>query len=78
MLDKEGKQLKALVWVEFVYVSLTNGRPTSHPEELMELCRSIVVPAEYNPDMFNHRVESVGQQFKQRAPRGEMLAASAI
>lgn len=72
MLDKGGKQLKALAWVEFVYVSLATGRPTSHPEELMELCRTIVVPAEYHPDSFNRRVEIVGLHFKQRAARVEM------
>ena len=77
MLDKDGKQLKALVWVEFVYVSLATGRPTNHPEELMELCRLIVVSVDYNPDTFNQRVERVGQQFRQRPVKVEMAVAAA-
>lgn len=78
MLDHEGKHLKAFSWVEFTYVSLTTGRPTTHPAELMELCRNIVVPVDYNPDAFNLRVETVTQQFRPRKPLTELAAAAAV
>lgn len=75
MLDKEGKHLKAVSWVEFAYISLANGRPTNHSEELMELCRAIVVPQQYQPDGFNQRVELLRQHVKSQAPRLEMATA---
>ncbi len=75
MLDKEAKHLKAMAWVEFAYISLTTGRPTTHPEELMELCRAIAVPVQSYPDGFNQRVEIVWQQTRHRAPKAEMAVA---
>lgn len=69
MLDREGKQLKAFSWVEFVYVSLATGRPTSHPEELLALCRTIVVDVNYAADGFNARVENAAGQYRQRIPK---------
>lgn len=78
MLDREGKHLKAFSWVEFTYVSLTTGRPTSHSEEMMGLCRTILVPMNYNPDEFNRRVEAVGLEFKLRTAKVEGAGAVAV
>ncbi len=74
MMDKEGRRLKAVVWFEFVHISLTNGRPVKHSEELMRLCRSIVVLEGYDPHGFSRRVEVIQHQFRESAPKDESVA----
>jgi acyl-CoA thioester hydrolase len=64
MLDKEARTLKALIWFDFVYISLTNGRPAKHPQELMQLFESVVFPAAYDPDGFKSRVEEVRLEIR--------------
>jgi YbgC/YbaW family acyl-CoA thioester hydrolase len=41
MLDQNNHRLKALLWMEFTYVDLHTGRSSQHPDELMQLLRSI-------------------------------------
>jgi acyl-CoA thioester hydrolase len=67
MLDKDLRHLKALLWVEFAYVNVTTGRPTSHPEHWMSLLRSVAIDSGYDPNGFNQRVEQARQQLRQRA-----------
>src|SRR5215470_7906798 len=40
MLDKDKKRPKAVMWVEFTYVSLATGRTAKHSDELMHLFRT--------------------------------------
>lgn len=64
MLEKDGQQLKALIWIEFAYISLATGRPTAHPEQLMTLLAAVQLPDSYDPNGFNQRIDLVRQQFK--------------
>jgi len=75
MFDKDIQQLKALIWIEFAYISLASGRPTTHPESLMALLQAVIIPDLYNPDGFNQRVDAARQQYKKRAVQAEVLTA---
>ncbi len=70
MLDKEARNLKALIWFDFVYISLTNGRPAKHPDELMQLFESAVFSKGYDPDGFRRRVEDVRLEIR-KGPKSE-------
>jgi acyl-CoA thioester hydrolase len=59
MLDKEGKRLKAVCWVEFTYISLASGRPAKHPDRFMELFGDVQIEGTYSADGFNQRVGEV-------------------
>jgi acyl-CoA thioester hydrolase len=43
MLNEKASHLKALLWIEFTYVDLKTGRPSQHPDELMQLLRDIQI-----------------------------------
>jgi len=77
MLDREARHLKAIVWFEFVYVSLANGRPLSQPAELMELFRAVLVPGVYQPSGFNRRVEAARRPGMRKHGSHEERAGSA-
>jgi acyl-CoA thioester hydrolase len=66
MLDKGEKYLKSLIWFEFVYISLSNGRPVKHPDELMSLLTSAAFSGEYEPSGFHRRVELVRRQTRKQ------------
>ena len=76
MLDKEASHLKAILWVEFAYVSLASGRPTNHSDEWSQLLQSVALSEGYDADGFNRRVEAVRQQFRRRAaPEASAVSA---
>jgi thioesterase III len=43
MLNEEGRRLKAVLWIEFTYISLTSGRPVNHSEDLMRLFNAVLI-----------------------------------
>lgn len=45
MLDKEEKQMKAILWSRFVFINLKTGKRENHPAELLQWL-SALVPAE--------------------------------
>jgi YbgC/YbaW family acyl-CoA thioester hydrolase len=67
MLDREARSLKALIWIDFVYVSLSTGRPARHAPELTDLFAAVVVDGPHDPDGFSRRVETVRQEIKSAA-----------
>jgi acyl-CoA thioester hydrolase len=71
MLDKDARTLKALIWFDFVYISLANGRTAKHPEELMQRFESVVVIKDHDPDGFRHRVEVVKLEVRKGSTIGE-------
>jgi acyl-CoA thioester hydrolase len=65
MLDAEKKQLKSLLWTTMRFVSLGTGKPTDHPDELMDLLEQLDVDyISYDPDGFQARVKAVNRQVK--------------
>jgi acyl-CoA thioester hydrolase len=66
MFDKEMKRPKAVMWVEFTYISLATGRTTQHPDDLMQLFATVRIDDEYRPDGFDERVENVKRQYRKQ------------
>lgn len=69
MLDESGQHMKAVAWVEFTFVSLANGRPTSHPDDLMQLFHAVQVNDIYENNTFDERLSHLRQtqRHKRRA-----------
>jgi acyl-CoA thioester hydrolase len=63
MFDKQLKRPKAIVWMEFTYISLATGRTTKHPDEFMQTFGPVRIEEPYEPDGFNQRVESLKSQY---------------
>jgi len=64
MLDHQARNLKALIWFDFVYISLASGRPAKHPQEMTDLFGTVVMDGEHDPDGFRQRVEAVRQEVR--------------
>ncbi len=60
MLDEEGQTLKSLLWSEFNYVNVKNGRRVRQPEWIMEILRATVSPVQsYLRHDFEERLTEV-------------------
>ena len=66
MLDAGGQQLKAVAWVEFMFVDLRNSRSASHPDEFMQLFNQVAVGDIYNRGHFDERVARLKSEFRHR------------
>ncbi|HEX2622433.1 MAG TPA: acyl-CoA thioesterase [Phototrophicaceae bacterium] len=64
MLDKAARRLKAVSWIEFTFVSLQTGRPTNHPDDMMNFFTQVVVEGIYSISGFSQRVEELKQQIR--------------
>ena len=65
MMDETGTRLKAVLWCEFTYVSMTNGRPRPHDDEMMAFLGSIRDDGvDYDPDGFNQRIKALRNEFR--------------
>lgn len=69
MLDKTGQRLKAVVWIEFTFISLLSGRPARHPDDLMQFFRAVLMDGVYQPDGFNNRVDALKAQYRRQPER---------
>jgi len=67
MLNEGKSQLKSLLWSTMRFVDLQTGRPTDHPNALMDLLESLdVAEIEYDPDGFSERIKEVAKQIKKQ------------
>jgi YbgC/YbaW family acyl-CoA thioester hydrolase len=66
MLDKSRRRVKAFAWIEFIYFSLDSGRAASHPENLMDFFKAVIVNDIFEPDGFNQRAEAVRNEYRKR------------
>lgn len=65
MLNEEKNHLKALLWSTMRFVSLKTGKPTDHPDELMDMLEQLDVPhVPYHPDEFQVRVKQVNRKVR--------------
>lgn len=71
MLDNKARALKSLIWFDFVYVSLQNGRTAKHPDELIQRFESLVFNGAYAAEAFPARVEAVRLEVRKAAGNGE-------
>jgi thioesterase III len=46
MLDPNQEALKAILWTRFTYISFAEKRVVSHPDNIMRLFQSIIVPGQ--------------------------------
>ncbi|HHB79191.1 MAG TPA: acyl-CoA thioesterase [Saprospiraceae bacterium] len=44
MFDEHRKQLKAFMWMDFVFIDLKKGKVTAHTPELMDLFETAILP----------------------------------
>jgi len=44
MYDEHRKQLKAFIWMDFVFIDLKTGKVTAHTDDLMEIFKSACLP----------------------------------
>ena len=62
MRSQDASRIKAVIWMDFVYVSLLTGRAAKHPEEWMDLFNSVRVDGDYDENGFNQRVAALKTQ----------------
>jgi hypothetical protein len=68
MLDEEGKTLKSLLWSEFNYVNVKNGRRVRQPEWIMEILRATVIEVEsYAKRDFDERLVEVQRELRNQS-----------
>ena len=58
MLDNTRKYVKAVIWIEFKYFDLTNGKLITHSAELTELFVKILIRG-IDTDSFDTRVKKI-------------------
>lgn len=73
MLDQEVKHLKAVVWIEFAFVDLGNGRTAKHPDEMMQFLTLAVYDAEDIDNSFDQRVLELKAYFRRYHHAGSLL-----
>ena len=66
MLDANDSRLKSVIWIEFTFVNMANGRPATHPDELMQLFNSVQVSDIYRADGFDERVNQIRTTHRQK------------
>ncbi len=64
MVDKAGARIKAISWMEFTFVSLANGRPTRHTDEMMDLFEAVVIDQQETAVGFEQRVQDLRSHFR--------------
>jgi YbgC/YbaW family acyl-CoA thioester hydrolase len=67
MLDKARQRLKSVVWIEFAFVSLLNGKPAKHPDEFMNQFQPVRVDGIFDANGFTARVSTLKQEFRRQA-----------
>ena len=64
MLSQDGRQTKSILWMTFVYVNITTGRPARHPDELQQFFRSVQVDGEFDENGFNRRIHDSRHELR--------------
>lgn len=72
MLNEKANHLKALLWVEFTYIDLNSGRPSHHPDELMQLLQAVQIGD--SEQGFDTRSNQLRAQFRKNG-RQEKVAS---
>ena len=63
MLNDAGWRIKAVVWIEFIYINLGTGRTAQHDDGLMTLFRNVVVDEIYTLP-YDERVNNLKAAFR--------------
>jgi acyl-CoA thioester hydrolase len=76
MLDEKASHLKAVLWMEFTYFDLKTGRSSRHPEELMQLLRSLEVDG--FGQSFEVRSDSLRGQYRNNGRQKETTSQQPV
>jgi YbgC/YbaW family acyl-CoA thioester hydrolase len=76
MFDESGQQIKSVAWVEFTFVNLTNGRPASHTDELMQMFNAVQINHIYENTTFDERTTQLRQTQRQKRREHTVAIAS--
>ena len=66
MLDTSRQRLKSVVWIEFAFVSLLNGKPAKHPDEFMTQFQPVKVDGVFDANGFGTRVSTLKQAYRRQ------------
>ena len=65
MLNKDKTKLKSLLWTTMRYVSLETGKPTDHPDDIMNMLELLdTAEVMYDPDNFQVRIKQITKHLK--------------
>lgn len=65
VMDEKKKRIKALMWIEVVWVDFLTQRPVNHEPQLQRLLDSIKIEDyEYSPEKFDDRLSEVSKEIK--------------
>lgn len=78
MLDERGRQIKAVAWIEFTFISLANGRPANHSDELMQLFHAVQVSHIYEKATFDERTAQLRQVQRQKRREQAVVTTSHV
>lgn len=65
IFSSKSMRLKALAWVDFIYVGMESGRRAQHPRELMELFETVRVDGVHDPHGFVRRASDIRSVISQ-------------
>jgi acyl-CoA thioester hydrolase len=65
MLNKDKNKLKALLWTTMRYVSLETGKPTDHPDDIMNMLEALDDEDNmYDPEGFQEKIKAITKRLK--------------
>ncbi|MGV3587996.1 MAG: acyl-CoA thioesterase [Adhaeribacter sp.] len=65
MFNKDKTKLKSLLWTTMRYVSLATGKPTDHPDDIMNMLELLDDnEIMYEPDGFQTRIKQITRHLK--------------
>jgi acyl-CoA thioester hydrolase len=65
MLNESRSKLKAVLWSTYRYISLENGKPTDHSDDIMDMLEALDMDdVEYDPDGFQERIRKISKKMK--------------
>jgi len=69
MLNKDKTKLKSLLWTTMRYVSMNTGKPTDHPDDIMNMLERLDDDEMmYDPEGFQERIKKITKKLKSDMP----------
>ena len=66
MLNADRSKLKSVLWTTLRYISLETGKPTDHPDDVMDLLEQLDTnDMHYDEDGFQERIKALSKKLKE-------------
>ena len=78
MLDRAERRLKAVCWIEFTYVSLSTGKPVSHPDDLADFLSGVCFDETSASLNFDERVKELKAYYQRSKEIPEIINAATV